>query len=54
MSSSHNTTHWLDTWWPLLLILFGLTFITFIDTFSPYSEDNPHSETVPGITASQH
>ena len=36
MAGSHNTTHWLDHWWPLLLILFGIVFVSCLVTFHPY------------------
>jgi len=35
MSSSHKSGSWLDRWWPLLLILFGTTFIATLALFSP-------------------
>jgi hypothetical protein len=35
MSSSHKKASWLDRWWPLLLILFGTTFISALALFSP-------------------
>jgi hypothetical protein len=35
MSSSSVTESWLDRWWPLLLISFGLLFVTLLTTFSP-------------------
>lgn len=35
MSSSNESVHWLDRWWPLLVILFGLLFLTFLVSFSP-------------------
>jgi hypothetical protein len=35
MSTSHNTTYWLDTWWPFLLILFGIIFVAFLVSFHP-------------------
>jgi hypothetical protein len=35
MNAMNETTHWLDRWWPLLLILFGLIFVTMLVTFSP-------------------
>jgi len=35
MSSSNETLSWMDRWWPLLVILFGLIFLTFLVTFSP-------------------
>jgi hypothetical protein len=34
MSSSHKAS-WLDRWWPLLVILFGTTFIATLALFSP-------------------
>ena len=33
--STHNTTHWLDHWWPLLLILFGIAFVAWLVSFHP-------------------
>lgn len=36
MSTTHNSTHWMDTWWPLLLILFGVIFVAFLVSFHPY------------------
>jgi steroid 5-alpha reductase family enzyme len=35
MSTSHNSGPWIDTWWPLLLILFGLIFALVLGNFSP-------------------
>jgi hypothetical protein len=35
MSSSHNRASWIDRWFPLLLILFGLTFILTLALFAP-------------------
>lgn len=35
MSASNESGRWLDTWWPLLLILFGLTFLTTLVSFTP-------------------
>jgi hypothetical protein len=35
MSSSIESERWLDRWWPLLVILYGVLFITLICTFSP-------------------
>jgi hypothetical protein len=26
---------WVDRWWPLLVILFGILFVTILDTFAP-------------------
>jgi hypothetical protein len=33
MSSSSES--WLDRWWPLLVILFGLAFVTLLVSFHP-------------------
>jgi hypothetical protein len=35
MSSSSASESWLDRWWPLLLILFGIIFVTVLTHFSP-------------------
>jgi len=35
MSSSSESQSWLDTWWPLLVILYGVLFVTVLVTFSP-------------------
>ena len=35
MDTLAESTHWLDRWWPLLLILFGVLFVTILVTFSP-------------------
>ena len=35
MSASSETESWIDRWWPLLVILFGLVFVTLLVTFSP-------------------
>jgi hypothetical protein len=35
MSSSSQTESWMDRWWPLLLIVFGLIFVTLLTTFAP-------------------
>ena len=32
---SVTTERWLDRWWPLLVILYGVLFITALVTFSP-------------------
>jgi hypothetical protein len=32
---SVTTERWLDRWWPLLVILFGVMFIILLVTFSP-------------------
>jgi hypothetical protein len=36
MSSSNESQSWLDRWWLLLLILFGLLFISVLAFFNPY------------------
>jgi hypothetical protein len=35
MSSSSQETVWLDEWWPLLVIIFGLIFVAFLVSFAP-------------------
>jgi hypothetical protein len=35
MSASSETVHWLDRWWPLLVILYGVFFISVLVSFSP-------------------
>jgi hypothetical protein len=35
MSASAGTEKWLDRWWPLFLILFGIACVTFLVTFAP-------------------
>ena len=35
MSSSIQSERWLDRWWPLLVILFGVIFVSILVTFSP-------------------
>lgn len=35
MSSPNESGSWLDRWWQLLVILFGLIFVTFLVSFSP-------------------
>jgi hypothetical protein len=35
MSSSNASEPWLERWWPLFLIAFGLLFVTFLTMFSP-------------------
>jgi hypothetical protein len=32
---SSSSEGWLDRWWPLLVILYGLLFVTVLVTFSP-------------------
>jgi hypothetical protein len=36
MSAGNHSGHWLDRWWPLLLIAFGATFISVLVFFHPY------------------
>jgi hypothetical protein len=36
MSSSSESAFWLDTWWPLFVILFGVIFVTVLVSFSPH------------------
>lgn len=31
----HPKEFWLDTWWPLLVILFGITFLSILISFKP-------------------
>jgi hypothetical protein len=35
MSSSSETEVWLDRWWPLLVILFGIMFVSILVCFKP-------------------
>lgn len=35
MSSSENSGFWLDRWWPLLVILFGVIFVSILVSFKP-------------------
>ncbi len=35
MSSSNESVSWLDNWFPLLVILFGIIFVVFLVSFSP-------------------
>ena len=37
MSSSHESQSWLDRWWTLLVILFGLTGILILALWHPAS-----------------
>ena len=32
---SVSSERWLDRWWPLLVVLYGVMFITLLVTFSP-------------------
>jgi len=29
----HEGSSWIEKWWPLFLILFGIAFVLFLDTF---------------------
>ena len=33
--SLHEKDSWLDRWWPLLVILFGLIFVSVLVSFKP-------------------
>lgn len=35
MSSSSSSESWLDRWFPLLVIIFGLLFVTLLVSFKP-------------------
>jgi len=35
MSSPNHSGHWIDRWWPLFLILFGVTCVSILVTFKP-------------------
>ena len=35
MSASHEQEFWLDRWWPLLVILFGVLFVSILVSFKP-------------------
>jgi hypothetical protein len=35
MSSSNESARWLDRWWPLLVILYGVLFISILVSFQP-------------------
>lgn len=35
MSSSGASESWLERWWPLLVILFGVIFVSVLVSFSP-------------------
>ncbi|MCU1252954.1 MAG: hypothetical protein JWQ49_5983 [Edaphobacter sp.] len=34
---SASSERWLDRWWPLLVILYGILFVTVLVTFSPHN-----------------
>lgn len=33
---AHESGTWLDTWWPLLVILYGVLFVTWIVSYHPF------------------
>jgi hypothetical protein len=35
MSSSSESVSWLDRWWSLLVILYGVIFVSILVSFSP-------------------
>jgi len=35
MSSLHESQSWFDRWWPLLVILYGVLFVSLITMFHP-------------------
>jgi len=35
MSSSHQSEPWIDRYWQVLVILFGILFVTFLVSFKP-------------------
>jgi hypothetical protein len=35
MSSSSESGFWLDRWWPLFVILYGILFVSILVSFSP-------------------
>jgi hypothetical protein len=35
MSASHGSESWLDRWFPLLVIIFGVLFVTLLVSFKP-------------------
>jgi hypothetical protein len=34
--SAHEPEPWIDKWWPLLLVGFGMTFVLWLAMFHPY------------------
>ncbi len=34
-SPSHKSEAWIDRWWPLFVILFGVVFVLILDNFAP-------------------
>jgi hypothetical protein len=35
MSASNESVSWLENWWPLLVILYGVAFVSVLVTFAP-------------------
>jgi hypothetical protein len=35
MSASSHSESWLDRWWPLLVILYGVLFVSILVSFKP-------------------
>ena len=35
MSSSNESDFWLDSWWPLFVILYGVAFVWIVSHFAP-------------------
>jgi hypothetical protein len=35
MSASNESVPWIDRWWPLLVILFGVVFVSVLVSFYP-------------------
>ncbi len=34
---NHSVDRWIDHWWPALVIVFGLLFVTLLLTFNPHT-----------------
>lgn len=37
MSVPHETERWIERWWMLLVILFGITLVTIFLTYNPHT-----------------
>lgn len=37
MSTSEEKDSWLERWWPLFVILYGVVFVLIIDNFAPFT-----------------
>jgi hypothetical protein len=35
MSSANESASWIDRWWPVFVIGYGLLFVTFLVSFAP-------------------